>query len=190
MARVSKFIRIALACTAGLLLSSMSLNTALAQPAPAAAATGGTASPTPLGQSGDWQSYSFQEDGGTVCYMASKPTKSQGAYKSRGEIFALVTHRPARNSRDVVSFIAGYTYKPDTSVRVTIGSDTFTLFSQGENAWTPDDATDKKLSEAIRKGSTMVVKGTSSRGTETTDTYSLKGTGDAYASINKACGLE
>lgn len=35
----------------------------------------------------------------------------------------------------------------------------------------------------------MVVRGTSTRGTRTADTYSLKGTGDAYKAISTACGL-
>jgi hypothetical protein len=39
----------------------------------------------------------------------------------------------------------------------------------------------------MRAGSTMVVKGTSARGTRTTDTYSLKGVSAALDAIDKAC---
>jgi hypothetical protein len=35
----------------------------------------------------------------------------------------------------------------------------------------------------------MIVKGTSSRGTLTTDTYSLSGFTAAFNAISKACGL-
>ena len=41
----------------------------------------------------------------------------------------------------------------------------------------------------MKKGNRMVVKGTSSRGTLTTDTFSLKGFTKAYGAIGKACGL-
>ena len=41
---------------------------------------------------------------------------------------------------------------------------------------------------AMAKGSKMVVKGTSSRGTPTTDTYSLMGFMAARRAITQACG--
>ena len=47
---------------------------------------------------------------------------------------------------------------------------------------------DKALVAALRAGSQMTVKGVSSRGNATTDTYSLKGTSAAHAAIGKACG--
>lgn len=138
---------------------------------------------------GDWSAFTFMENGNKVCFMASQPKKAQGNYKKRGEIFSLITHRPADNSRDVISFVAGYTYKASSDVTVSIGSKKYTLFTQGDTAWTPDDATDKKMSDAIKNGSGMVVKGRSTRGTLTTDTYSLKGSTAAYDAITKACGL-
>jgi hypothetical protein len=42
----------------------------------------------------------------------------------------------------------------------------------------------------MRNGSAMVIKGTSNRGTTTTDTYSLSGTSQAYEAINKACNVK
>ena len=43
---------------------------------------------------------------------------------------------------------------------------------------------------AMKGGKAMVVKGTSSRGTLTTDTYSLAGFTAAYAAIGKACKVK
>ena len=43
--------------------------------------------------------------------------------------------------------------------------------------------------KAMRAGNTLVVKGTSSRGTLTTDTYSLKGFTAVHNALNKACGV-
>jgi len=40
---------------------------------------------------------------------------------------------------------------------------------------------------ALKAGSSLVVKGTSGRGTETTDTYSLSGTTAAMQAIDTAC---
>ncbi len=136
-----------------------------------------------------WHSFQFNEEGNPACYMSSSPTKAEGDYTRRGDIYAIVTHRPAEKRLGEVSIIAGYTYKKDSTVEIRIGSQTFRLFTQDDGAWTPDAQTDKKLVEAMKRGREMVVKGTSSRGTLTTDTYSLIGFTKAYRAISKACGL-
>jgi len=41
----------------------------------------------------------------------------------------------------------------------------------------------------MRRGGTLVVKGTSSRGTDTTDRYSLMGFTAAHNAISQACGV-
>lgn len=137
---------------------------------------------------GDWSAYTFEENGNKVCYMASKPSKAEGKYSVRGDIFALITHRPAEKSKNVFSYVAGYPYKANSDVKVTIDGKVFTLFTHKDMAWTSTAEADAALSDAIRKGSRMTVEGVSSRGTETKDTISLKGSGGAQDAINKACG--
>lgn len=137
----------------------------------------------------DWSAYMFIEGGNKVCYMASQPKTDEGNYSSRGKIFALITHRPAEGTRDVFSYITGYPYKTGSDVTVTIGGSRFTLFTQDDTAWAPDAAADRQLTEAIRQGANMIVKGTSQRGTLTTDTFSLRGSGKAYETITKECSL-
>ena len=146
-------------------------------------------SPELIGNYGDWAAYSFTENGGKVCYMVSQPTKAEGNYSKRGDIFALVTHRPSEKTKNVFSYITGYTYKDGSDVTVNVNDQRFTLFTQKDMAWTPDQDTDNKMANAIRAGRNMVVKGTSGRGTLTTDTFSLKGSGGAHDAINKACGV-
>lgn len=145
--------------------------------------------PVLIGEFGKWKAYSHQEGAARVCFMAASPTKDEGKYSKRGKIYAMITHRPGENSRDVFSYFAGYSYKSGSPVSLSVNGRKFALVGNGENAWTPTDQMDRDLSESIRKGSTMIVEGASSRGTKTKDTFSLKGSGDAYAAINKACGL-
>ena len=145
---------------------------------------------TLLGNFDNWMAYEYEEGGAKTCYMASKPTKDEGKYARRGDIFAMITHRHADRSYDVVSFIAGYSYQPGANVTVQIGNDNFTLFTQNDTAWARDSETDAKISKAIRGGKTMTVRGSSSRGTPTVDSYSLGGSGKAYDAINKACGVK
>lgn len=136
---------------------------------------------------GKWTVFRVKETGAKVCYMASEPAKDEGDYTRRGPIHALVTNRPAEGTRNVFSYIAGYPYKPGSDATVKIGNSSFTLFTQDDTAWAPDAATDEKLIEAIRKGATMVVRGVSSRGTATVDTFDLKGSGAAHDAMTKEC---
>jgi len=137
---------------------------------------------------GDWRAYSFQEKGSPVCYMVSEPKKDEGKYSKRGDIYLMVTHRPSEKSIDVVNVVAGYDYRSDSQVQVKVDSNVFDLFTHKDTAWAATEDEDKRLVEAMIRGKTMVVQGTSSRGTDTKDTYSLIGFTRAYKSINKACG--
>lgn len=172
-----------------ILLSVLAIMTAYACWQIGAPVDARAAEPRLIGTFRDWSAYEFQDANGKVCYMASRPIKDEGNYTRRGEIYALITHRPEERSFDVVSFIAGYTHKAGSDVSVQIGSDNFDLFTQGDTAWTRDGETDRSLVASIRKGSRMVTRGTSSRGTLTTDTYSLSGSSAAYEAIGKACGV-
>jgi hypothetical protein len=142
---------------------------------------------TVIGTHGAWTAYSLQEDSGIVCYIASEPTKAEGNYTRRGNVFALVTHRPSENSIDVVSIVAGYPYQENSDVTVRLGTKSFGLFTHGERAWTRDESSDKDLVSSMVRGSSMIVKGTSGRGTLTTDSYSLSGFTAARKEISDAC---
>jgi invasion protein IalB len=143
--------------------------------------------PKQIGTYNAWSAFTYQENGGIVCYMVSEPTKDEGDYTRRGKIYTLVTHRPAKKSLGVVSVIAGYQYKEGSEISVNIGGTTYRMFTVDDHAWAATAQEDKQLVEAMRKGATMVIKGASSRGTETTDTYSLSGFTRAYEEISKAC---
>jgi hypothetical protein len=146
--------------------------------------------PVNLGSFGKWEAYEFEEPGGgKVCYMMAKPDKDEGDYKKRGEIVALITHRPAEGTKNVFSYMSGYSYKKGADVNLTIDGKKFTLFTQNDMAWAADAGADTALTNAIQKGSNMVVKGVSGKGTQTKDTFSLKGSTKAYETITKACGL-
>ena len=134
-----------------------------------------------------WSAMTFEEDDKTVCMMWSQPEKAEGKYKKRGEIFAFVTHRPGDRELNKVSFETGYTFKEASEVRVTIDGKTYTLYTDGSTAWSYDVKDDTRMVKAMRAGNKMVMEGTSSRGTNTRDTYSLSGFTAAHNAINKAC---
>jgi invasion protein IalB len=142
-----------------------------------------------IGTFGVWSAYTFEENGNTVCYMAANPAKSEGKYSKRGEVVAMVTHRPAENTKNVFSYMAGYGYKKGSDVLITIDGKKFKLFTQNDMAWAADPAADTNLAAALQKGSKMIVEGTSTKGTKTKDTFSLSGSTKAYEAISKACGV-
>lgn len=144
---------------------------------------------TQLGIHGDWEAFQDIEDGKPVCYMASVPTKAVGKYKKRGKTYLIITHRPGSNSRNVVSYRAGYTFKKGAKVDFIIGKKAVKLFTNDGWAYTPDAEQDLALVKMMVQGAKLTVKGTSSRGTKTTDTYSLKGFTAAYKAIGKACKI-
>jgi invasion protein IalB len=147
------------------------------------------ATPQSLGEYGKWQAFQYQEGAGNVCFVSVKPDKSEGKYKRRDPVFLMVTHRPTESSDNVVSFIAGYGYKANSEVKMTIDGNSYVLLGQDDTAWAPDDVTDKKIVEAIKRGTKLIVEGHSSRGTYTKDSFSLKGSGGAIQAIDKGCGL-
>ncbi len=164
--------------------AALSLLIFLAAPAPA-----GAEEITVLGSFDNWAAYQTTQAGKKLCYMAGEPKKSTGQYKKRGRVYAMVSHRPATKAIDVVSIHAGYKYKEDSSVFVKIGGNKFELFTHGDTAWASDAAEDKALVRAMKKGSRMIVRGASWRGTKTVDTFSLLGFTAAHRAIDKACGV-
>lgn len=144
--------------------------------------------PKLLGEYDDWAAYYYQDASGLTCYMASTPKKDEGKYTKRGDIYTVITHRPADKSYDVVNINAGYTYKPESNVVIKIGNDTFDkLFVSGDKAWATSDKTDEEIVAAMKRGTRMIVHGTSSKGTQTKDTYSLAGFSQAYKAISNKC---
>ena len=147
------------------------------------------AEPKKIYEKRDWAAYVFAGEKGKICYIASAPKKQKGRYKkkNRGQPYALVTNRPAENIKGEVNFIAGYNYKQNSSVEVRINKKTFDLFTQQDGAWSREPSVDAKLVKAMKNGNRMTVIGTSSRGTKTTDTYSLSGFTAVKKRIDKAC---
>ncbi|MEM7122156.1 MAG: invasion associated locus B family protein [Pseudomonadota bacterium] len=151
-----------------------------------AAAVARAQEPRAIGVFNDWVAYTYQAGSEKVCYIGSQPTTDEGNYTERGDIWALVTHR-SPGTKGVVSIIIGYNFKENSDVSIKIGSNTYSLFTQGDTAWTRVEADDASLVAAMKAGSRMEVRGVSWRGTETKDTYSLSGFTKAYEAITTAC---
>ncbi|MHA1598652.1 MAG: invasion associated locus B family protein [Alphaproteobacteria bacterium] len=136
----------------------------------------------------NWSAFAIKESGQPVCYIGSEPNKQQGKYNKRGDTYVLVTLRPSdKKTPGVVSLTAGYTYKKNSDVYADIGKNRFKMFGRDGTAWAYKDADDAAMIVAMKRGATLIVNGISSRGTKTTDTYSLTGFTAAYNAARAAC---
>jgi hypothetical protein len=106
---------------------------------------------------------------------------------NRGDIFLMISIRPADGVTNEVSFISGYPFKKGTEVKASVGGKKFTLFTEGENAWAPSTEDDAALIDAFRSGAKAKIEGESKRGTTTVDTFSLSGFTAALAAAGDLC---
>ena len=142
-----------------------------------------------LGTYGDWKAFYWNLDEDKVCSILSYPKKEEGKYTKRGKVVARVTQRVENPSAGVVSFQVGYSIKEGSDIKIKIDGKPFGVFNflQDQIAWTSDPGVDGMLIKAMQRGTTMIIKGVSSRGTNTKDTYSLRGFTAAYKAISKVC---
>lgn len=139
------------------------------------------------GTAGDWIIHQNSGEGPKTCFAATQPKIKEPAGANRAKVVLYVSAWPKDGVKSEVSVKLGYKIKPDTQVAVTVGEDAFQLFGDEDRAYVADSGEEQKLVEAMKKGSKLVVKATSTRGTETTDTYSLNGLGPALDAIAAAC---
>ena len=161
-----------------------------ATPSPAApAATGGDIQPTLLGQYGDWGAYTASPGGSKICFALAKPksSKTEPAGRTRDQSYMFVSSRPADKVKNEVSVIIGYPFKTSSDATAEIGGTKFAMYTQNDGAWIKNVTEEARMVDAMRKGADLTVKGTSGRGTQSTDQYSLKGLPQALDKIEQEC---
>jgi Invasion associated locus B (IalB) protein len=161
---------------------------AAAPEAPAAPAVGGV-QPTLLGTFGDWGAYTASPSGKKVCFALAKPANSQTTPpgRPRDPAFLFVSSRPAEKVKDEVSIIIGYGFKPNSDATLETGGATYAMYTQSDGAWVKNAAEETRLVDAMRKGTDVTIKGTSARGTATSDVFSLKGLAQALDKVGQEC---
>ncbi|MHC2623644.1 invasion protein IalB [Bradyrhizobium huanghuaihaiense] len=159
------------------------------KPATPAAAVAGGAEPTLIGQFGTWGAYSATPNGKKVCFALAKPSssKTNPPNRPRDPAYAFVSTRPAEKVNNEVSVMIGYALKPGSESSVEVGGAAFAMYTQGDGLWIKNAAEEERMVEAMRKSADLVVKGVSAKGTETTDTFSLKGLAQALDKIAQDC---
>src|SRR5215471_21133214 len=115
------------------------------------AGTAAAENPKLIGSYSNWQALTFQEESKAGCYTIAEPIRKEGAYSTRGRVYALVTHRPTDKKLNVITIIAGYEFKEGSGVTVEVGDEKFSLFTQQDMAWASDED-DAKIVDAMKRG--------------------------------------
>jgi hypothetical protein len=160
------------------LLMSLSATAETKKPAPATHATAD--SPKSIGKFDDWTAATHKEAGQTVCYAFTRAQSSAPVLTGRGSVVLTATERSS--GRDAVAIEAGLAYAPNATVTVQVDQTGLEFYTSGRNAFARDG---KAAVTAFGKGTRAIARSPSPK--EVTDTFSLKGFGQAYAAIIKAC---
>jgi len=139
----------------------------------------------------DWSV--FVEENPKECWSVSKPKATENTRDGqivdvrRGEILLFVSYRPGSGVDGEVAFTGGYPFGKDTTVSVTVGGETFQLFTDDEWAWTRSSEDDAAIIAAMKGGANAVLVGESSKGTRTEDAFSLLGFTAAVEDASQRC---
>jgi len=111
----------------------------------------------------------------------------------RDAVYFLINDWPNRKAKAEPEIVPGYEYKDKSTVTAEVGPEKFEFFTKNEGtaggAWVEQPADEQRLVEAMRKSAEMIIIGTSKRGTQTRDTYSLAGLSEALDKVHESCGL-
>lgn len=142
-----------------------------------------------LGQYGDWGAYTASPGGRKICFAIAKPftTQTNPPHRSRGEPYMFMSTRPADKVTNEVSIDFGYPLKHKSQANVRVGETSYALYTEGTGAWIKNAGEEAHMVDDMRSGQSAVVRGVSTHGTETIDTYSLKGLAEALDRVAQDC---
>ena len=149
----------------------------------------GGVQPKLLGQYADWGAYTASPGGKKVCFAIAKPSSSETVppNRPRNPIYMFISTRPAEKVTNEVSIVIGYPFKPGAEATALVGSTTFPLYTQQDGAWIKNAADEANMINAMRSGQTAVIKGVSAKGTQSSDTFTLKGLSQALDRTAQEC---
>jgi hypothetical protein len=146
-----------------------------------------------LGVFGSWAAYSSGSGSSLTCYALSKPRATQPKSAKRSAIYLMISDWPARKVKAEPQIVYGYQAKENGAAALGVGQDRFTFFIRNSGkdgaAWLQQLNDNPRLISSMQGGVSAVAIGTSTKGTKTSDTYSLSGFNDALAKIHAVCQM-
>lgn len=146
-----------------------------------------------LGTFKAWTAWTGNDANGLMCYISAQPDdwspkEIKGAPVKRSPIHFLVINRKGLGTKNEVQTLVGYPFHPtNPNVSATIDGKSYPMVTEGEAAWLAVEADESAFVDALKAGTKLTVKGTSTKGNDLIDTYSLSGVTAALGEISKAC---
>ncbi|WP_019953501.1 invasion associated locus B family protein [Yoonia vestfoldensis] len=162
-----------------MILKTMKMGGLLAAMMLAGMATAQEQSENRVAATSDWAVY--VEASPRECWAVSAPVETintrdgNAVDVNRGDIQLIIFYRPGDSIAGQVMFAGGYPFAPGSVVTIRIGETTYELFTEGNFAWPASAADDASIVAAMKRGADATVVGRSSRGTQTSDRFSLIG---------------
>ena len=138
----------------------------------------------------DWSV--FTEESPKECWGVSSPKETVNSRDGkpvavkRSDILLFVTFRPGQGGGET-SFTGGYPFAPGSKVGLNVDGAKFDLVTDGEWAWASSPDEDAKVLAALQKGQSAVLTARSAKGTQTDDTFSLRGFTAAMTEAGTRC---
>jgi invasion protein IalB len=138
----------------------------------------------------DWSV--FTENSPKECWGVSSPKETVNSRDGkpvsvkRSDILLFVTFRPGQAVGET-SFTGGYPFAPGSTVSMDVGGTKFEMTVDGEWAWAASVDDDSKILAALQKGTDATLTARSAKGTQTKDTFSLRGFTAAMTEAASRC---
>ena len=140
-----------------------------------------------IGKFKDWESFVLSQNGNKICFAQSIPIVRAPKKLKREPSRLFISFRPAENIKNELSVTNGYEFKLKAPVEAKSGKKTYDLFSKGRFAWVVEEKDEQKLISTMKKASRLMIIGSTEKGDQTTDHYSMMGFTKAYNAAKKSC---
>ena len=145
------------------------------------------AEPKSVGKFKNWETFTYNDSKGKVCFAQTIPTERSPKNVKRDESRLFVTFRKKEKIKNEISITSGHIYK-QSSVIAKSGKNEFSFSqSQGKFAWIPDNEEEFNLIKVMKKASKLSIAASDLNGNKTKDLYSMMGFTKAYNTAKKSC---
>jgi hypothetical protein len=135
----------------------------------------------------DWAVFTIKSGGDTLCYVSTEAQDKAPKNVDHGDVYFFVTSWKSGAAKHQPSLMVGYTLKTTPPPKARVGNTRITMYADGREAFIEETSDERKLVNAMKKGSLLRVEARSKRGTATTYEFSLSGITAALQKADALC---
>jgi invasion protein IalB len=136
---------------------------------------------------GAWAVLTTGEGRSKTCFIMTQPAERLPKGLTRDPAHVYISMRQGEAAKQEFAVITGYPMKTGAEAQISVGSVGFAALGEKTNIWLKNPAEEPRFINELKRGAALVIKGTSLRGNDTTDRYTLTGFGAALERAQKEC---